>query len=148
MKCLLRLRMWSCLCFCPCCKPRLRQQCIVQLTSDQSSNIPYLFHLLSHCNRQPTCWLLSENYVNLQPHLTSYFTFLLLKNMRLFHFSGVLQLILSPKGTCSQGYSTTNHKLGLREQHKHKDKIDTKTKHDISSETWEDKTTRIFLCLV
>ena len=68
MKCLLRLRMWSCLCFCPWCKPRLRQQCIVQLTSDQSSNIPYLFHLLSHCNRQRTCWLLSENYVNLQPH--------------------------------------------------------------------------------
>ena len=37
---------------------------------------------------------------------------------------------------------------GWHEQHKHKDKINTKTKHDISSGTCEDKTTRIFLYLV
>ena len=39
-------------------------------------------------------------------------------------------------------------KPGSHEQHKHKDKINTKTKHDISSGTCEDKTTRIFLCFV
>ena len=39
-------------------------------------------------------------------------------------------------------------KPGSHERHKHKDKIRTKTKRDISSETCEDKTTRIFLCFV
>ena len=35
-------------------------------------------------------------------------------------------------------------KPGSHERHKHK--INTKTKHDFSSGTYEDKTTRIFLC--
>ena len=39
-------------------------------------------------------------------------------------------------------------KSGSRKQHKHKDKINTKTKHDISSGTCEDKTTIVFLCYV
>ena len=38
------------------------------------------------------------------------------------------------------------YKPGSHEQHKHKHKINMKTKHDFSSGTWEDKTTRIFLC--
>ena len=39
---------------------------------------------------------------------------------------------------------TKRHKS--HEQHEHKDKINTKTKHDISSETCEDKTSKIFHC--
>ena len=39
-------------------------------------------------------------------------------------------------------------KPGSHEQHKHKDKINTKTKHDISSGTCKDKTSRYFLCFV
>ena len=39
-------------------------------------------------------------------------------------------------------------KPGSHQRHKHKHKIDTKTKHDFSSGTCEDKTTRIFLCFV
>ena len=37
-------------------------------------------------------------------------------------------------------------KPGSHEWHKHKHKINTKTKHHFSSGTCEDKTTRIFLC--
>ena len=37
-------------------------------------------------------------------------------------------------------------KPGSHEQHKHKHNTNTKTKHDLSSETCEDKTTRIFHC--
>ena len=37
-------------------------------------------------------------------------------------------------------------KPGSHERHKHKNKMNTKTKHDFSSGTCEDKTTRIFLC--
>ena len=39
-------------------------------------------------------------------------------------------------------------KSGSHEHRKHKDKINTKTKEDISSETCEDKTARIFFCFV
>ena len=39
-------------------------------------------------------------------------------------------------------------KPGSHWRHKHNDKINTKTKHDISSGTCEDKTTRLFLCFV
>ena len=39
-------------------------------------------------------------------------------------------------------------KPGSHKGHKHKDKINVKTKHDISSGTCEDKTTGIFLCFV
>ena len=41
---------------------------------------------------------------------------------------------------------TQNH--SSYERHKHKEKIDTKTRHDISFGTFKDKTTRIFLCFV
>ena len=39
-------------------------------------------------------------------------------------------------------------KPGSHEQHKHKDKIDMKTKHDVSSGSCEDKTEKIFLCFI
>ena len=50
--------------------------------------------------------------------------------------------------TRSASWSCRRIKPGLPEQHKHKDKINRKTKRDISSETCEDKTARIFLDFV
>ena len=41
-----------------------------------------------------------------------------------------------------------NLKPDSHERHRHKDKINSKTKHDICSGTYKDKTTRIFLCFV
>ena len=52
---------------------------------------------------------------------------------------------LNPSAGQLQGLEV---KPGLHERHKHKDKVNTKTKRDIFSGTCEDKTTRIFLCFV
>ena len=49
-------------------------------------------------------------------------------------------------GVATPATATVTLKPGLHEQHRHKDKFSTKTKHDICSGTCKDKTTRIFLC--
>ena len=47
---------------------------------------------------------------------------------------------------CPPNFARASIKPGSHERRKHKDKIKTKTKRDISSGTCKDKTTRIFLC--
>ena len=71
------------------------------------------------------------------------------KKMNLFRTN---QLILEPGFSAAHECSMRVNKRvqvkpSSQKQHKHKDKINTKTKHDISSRTYEDQT-RIFLCFV
>ena len=81
------------------------------------------------------------------PHRTDYFVVRLVKGWW-FCCLGCWLTVRLPSRWKSLTGCCPPVKLGLYEQHKHKDKINTKTKRDISSGTCKDKTTRIFLCFV